>query len=33
MHARYPDDMTMREARRLYFEVNRFGEDGGYGAK
>jgi hypothetical protein len=33
MHARYPDELTMREARDRYFEVNRFGIDGGYGSK
>jgi len=26
----YADDMTMREARRRYFEANHFGENGGY---
>jgi hypothetical protein len=30
MHVTYADTMTMREARKLYFEVNRFGETGGY---
>ena len=30
MHAEYPDDVTMREARRRYFEVNAFGPNGGY---
>lgn len=30
MHASYADDMTMRTARDLYFEVNGFGADGGY---
>jgi hypothetical protein len=30
MHASYADDMTMRAARDRYFEVNGFGEDGGY---
>ncbi|WP_437714687.1 hypothetical protein WMF45_50590 [Sorangium sp. So ce448] len=27
----YDEGLTMREARALYFEVNRFGADGGYG--
>ncbi|WP_437647153.1 hypothetical protein [Sorangium sp. So ce362] len=27
----YDDGLTMREARAIYFEVNRFGADGGYG--
>jgi len=26
----YPETITMREARRMYFEANRFGENGGY---
>lgn len=30
--ALYPDDLTMREARRLYFDANGFG-DGGYDVK
>lgn len=30
MHAEYPDDVTMREARRRYFEINEFGPNGGY---
>jgi hypothetical protein len=30
MIARYPDDITMREARRRYFEANAFGPNGGY---
>jgi len=30
MAALYADDMTMREARARYFDVNGFGEDGGY---
>jgi len=30
MHAEYPDDVTMREARRRYFEINAFGPNGGY---
>jgi hypothetical protein len=30
MLAQYDDTMTMREARRVYFDVNSFGEDGGY---
>lgn len=30
MHASYPLDMTMRNARDRYFEVNAFGKDGGY---
>ena len=30
MRATYADTMTMREARRLYFETNGFGETGGY---
>ena len=29
--ATYDDSMSMRDARRVYFAVNRFGEDGGYG--
>lgn len=31
MHASYTPDMTMQTARDLYFEVNGFGADGGYG--
>ncbi|AUX27768.1 hypothetical protein SOCEGT47_083660 [Sorangium cellulosum] len=27
----YDEDLTMREARAIYFEVNAFGADGGYG--
>jgi hypothetical protein len=27
---KYPDGMTLLEARRSYFEVNGFGDDGGY---
>jgi hypothetical protein len=27
----YSDSMTLREARRVYFEANKFGADGGYG--
>ncbi|XXY44570.1 hypothetical protein WME91_31665 [Sorangium sp. So ce269] len=27
----YDESLTMREARTIYFEVNRFGADGGYG--
>jgi hypothetical protein len=30
MHARYAEGLTMREARRVYFDVNGFGENGGY---
>jgi hypothetical protein len=30
MSASYPDDVTLREARRRYFADNGFGEDGGY---
>lgn len=33
MLARYADDLTMAEARRIYFDVNKFGADGGYSAK
>jgi hypothetical protein len=29
----YPEDITLRSARRVYFDANHFGEDGGYGAK
>jgi len=29
----YPDDLPLRDARRIYFDTNRFGEDGGYDAK
>lgn len=30
MITRYPDEITMREARRRYFEANAFGPNGGY---
>ena len=30
MHASYPDDITLREARNRYFEANGFGPNGGY---
>jgi hypothetical protein len=30
MRVTYPDTMTMREARRLYFDANGFGQTGGY---
>jgi hypothetical protein len=30
MKVEYPEDMTMREARRRYFEANAFGPNGGY---
>jgi hypothetical protein len=30
MHASYADDMTLRDARALYFDSNGFGADGGY---
>lgn len=30
MQVTYPETMTMREARKLYFEANGFGETGGY---
>src|SRR5690348_8708353 len=33
VHVRYPDELTMREARDRYFEANRFGADGGYASK
>jgi hypothetical protein len=33
LDVRYPDELTMREARDRYFEANRFGADGGYSAK
>jgi hypothetical protein len=29
----YPEDIALREARRIYFDANHFGEDGGYGDK
>jgi hypothetical protein len=29
--AHYDDSLTMREARRIYFDANQFGADGGYG--
>jgi hypothetical protein len=29
----YPQEMSLRDARRLYFEANGFGDDGGYGDK
>jgi hypothetical protein len=29
----YPEEMSLRDARRIYFEANGFGEDGGYGEK
>jgi hypothetical protein len=29
----YPEEMSLRDARRLYFEANHFGADGGYGDK
>jgi hypothetical protein len=29
----YPEDLSLRDARRIYFEANRFGDDGGYGDK
>jgi hypothetical protein len=29
----YPDHLPLRDARRIYFDANHFGEDGGYGAK
>jgi hypothetical protein len=32
MHAAYDDSATLREARKVYFEVNAFGDDGGYGS-
>lgn len=31
MDAAYPDSMTMRAARAIYFHTNAFGQDGGYG--
>ena len=30
MRVQYPETMTMREARKLYFEANGFGDNGGY---
>lgn len=30
MRVHYPETMTMREARKLYFEANGFGDNGGY---
>ena len=30
MHVLYPEDLTMREARRRYFEANGFGTNGNY---
>ena len=32
MHAAYDESATLREARKVYFEVNAFGDDGGYGS-
>jgi hypothetical protein len=29
----YPQEMPLRDARRIYFEANGFGDDGGYGSK
>ncbi len=29
----YPEDLALRDARRIYFDANHFGEDGGYGDK
>ena len=29
--AHYDDSLTLRDARRIYFEANQFGADGGYG--
>lgn len=29
----YPQEMSLHDARRLYFEANGFGDDGGYGAR
>src|SRR5580704_1983924 len=33
MLARYPEDASLRDARRIYFDANGFGDDGGYGSK
>ena len=33
MLVQYPEELSLRDARRIYFEANGFGEDGGYGAK
>ncbi len=33
MLVHYPPELSLRDARRLYFEANHFGEDGGYGSK
>ena len=33
MLVEYPEQMALRDARRVYFEANHFGEDGGYGDK
>lgn len=30
MHTEYDESLTMREARKVYFEVNKFGANGGY---
>ena len=29
----YPEALSLREARRIYFDANHFGDDGGYGSK
>lgn len=33
MLIQYPEELPLRDARRIYFEANGFGQDGGYGAK
>lgn len=33
MLVQYPEEMSLRDARRIYFEANGFGDDGGYGNK
>ena len=33
MLVQYPEHLPLRDARRLYFDANHFGADGGYGDK